>query len=258
MIRSLCYCLLLAFCACEVRAEVLSADLSGVRSGPISIARTPSELRVEWRDGASLHWIARFSLDTDKPLLKAIEMNGRAVMRDATPVYRCTTGRRRGGWDAFFDFPPSAPEGTRQFALELHPHHVAAKTVGNRVEVTFDGIRMGIFTGDLRFTFYPGSHLIQQTALLTTNEPNTAYFYDAGLEMSSPTDVRAGGNMGTEVTFYDANGQLATLTSPYGSERHTLQVHYRTVGAKTEGGSVAVLPPPHRYFFARDYTTNQG
>src|SRR5208282_218614 len=85
----------------------------------------------------------------------------------------------------FFDFPPAAPEGTRQFLDEFHPATVTAQTVGDRVEVTFDGMRLGIFTGSLRYTFYPGTPLIQQAALVSTHEPDTAFYYDAGLEMTS-------------------------------------------------------------------------
>jgi hypothetical protein len=117
---------------------------------------------------------------------------------------------------------------------------------------------MGIFSGSLRYVFYPGTSLIQQVALLTTQEADVAYYYDAGVQMDSPKDVRPGLNMETTVHFYDAYGQLSHETSPYGPERHTLRARYRTVAAPMGVGSIAVFPPPHRYFFARDYTTNQG
>ena len=141
---------------------------------------------------------------------------------------------------------------------EFHPHKATVQTVGDRLEVTFDGLKVGIFSGSMRYVFYPGTALIQQIALMSTNEPDTAYFYDAGLQMESKQDLRAGGNMGSGIHFYDASGNLTELKPPYGSERHTLQVRYRTVAAAMGAGSIAVFPPPHRYFFARDYTTNQG
>jgi len=187
-----------------------------------------------------------------------IAVDGKAIVTDAIPLYRCATGKRRGGWDAFFDFPPAAAGGTRQYVEEFHPTRAIARTVGNRVEVKFNGMHLGIFHGDVRYTFYPGSTLIEQTALLSTDEPDTAYYYDAGLTMSSPRDIRPGGNMESSLLFYDRNGKLTQQTSPYGPERRTLQIRYRALAVKMGSGSLAVFPPPHRFFFARDYTTNQG
>ena len=40
---------------------------------------------------------------------------------------------------------------------------------------------MGIFEGSVHFRFFPGSTLLEQYASMTTNEADTAYFYDAGL-----------------------------------------------------------------------------
>jgi hypothetical protein len=239
-------------------AVTITADTSGVRPGPIAVVASPQSLDVSWRDGSEHQWRAAFSLDAAKPLITAIAVDGKDIVTLARPVYRCTTGKRSGGWDAFFDFPPENPAGTRRFMQEFHPTTVSARTVGDRVEVSFNGMKVGIFEGQLRYVFYPGTPLIQQIALMSTNEPDTAYFYDAGLQMASAQDVRPGGNMGSSIAYFDALGKFTEITSPYGSERHTLTVHYRAAAAKMGAGSIAVFPPPHRYMFARDYTTNQG
>ncbi|MES2391107.1 MAG: hypothetical protein V4555_05675, partial [Acidobacteriota bacterium] len=60
------------------------------------------------------------------------------------------------------------------------------------------------------------------------------------------------------ITYYVPTHELKTITPPYGSERHTVQAAYRAVAARSGGGSIAVFPSPHRYFFARDYSTNLG
>src|SRR4029077_12068364 len=125
-------------------------------------------------------------------------------------------------------------------------------------EVNFDGLKLGIFSGSLRYTFYPGTPLIQQAAILSTKEPDTAYFYDAGLQMTAEQDRTAGLNMASHISYYDTEGKLREITPPYSSDRNTLKVHYRTIAAKMGAGSIAVFPPPHRYMMARDYTTNQG
>jgi hypothetical protein len=239
-------------------ADRLSLDLTGVRPGPITVTTSGNALQVSVDDHDSHHWITTFSLEQGKPLITSIAVDGRNIVTAANPIYSCATGKRSGGWDAFFDFPPANPAGTQRFMQQFHPAKVSAQTIGERVEVTFDGMKMGIFEGSIRYVFYSGTALIQQLALLSTDQRDTAYFYNAGLQMDSKQDLRVGGNMGSSINFYDANGKLTQQTPPYGSERHTLEVRYRTVAAKMGSGSIAVFPPPHRYFFARDYTTNQG
>ena len=55
-------------------------------------------------------------------------------------------------------------------------------TDGERVSVTFNGLTLGIFAGDLRFTAYKGSNLLRQEAIAKTQEPSVAYIYKAGLK----------------------------------------------------------------------------
>src|SRR6202000_150509 len=102
-------------------------------------------------------WKLVFALDSSKPLITSIAVDDKNVVTLAQPVYRCSTGKRSGGWDAFFDFPPANPAGTRRFLADFHPPTVTARTTGNRVEVTFNGMTMGLFRGDLRYVFYPGT-----------------------------------------------------------------------------------------------------
>jgi hypothetical protein len=239
-------------------ATPITSNISGIKSGSIAVASSHESLKITWSDASNHQWQAAFSLDSAKPLITAISVDGQNIVESARPYYRCTTGKRTGGWDAFFDFPPANPAGTRQFTQEFNPTNVVAMTVGNRVEVTFDGMKVGIFNGSLRYTFYPGTALIQQTAILSTKEPDTAYYYDAGLEMTAEQDKRAGANMASKISYFDLDGHLQEMTPSYGSDRRSLAAHYRTIAAKMGAGSIAVFPPPHRYFFARDYTTNQG
>ncbi len=150
------------------------------------------------------------------------------MIERARPYYQLTTGKRRGGWDAFFDFPPSHPDGTRTFQGTFTLAAARAVTIGNRLEIAFDGLRAGIFEGTIRYVFYPGSRLIEQAAVMSTGEPDTAYFYDAGLRMGVEADRRPGGNMESLVSYYDTSGELKTKLSD-GPERQPLSVRYRTV-----------------------------
>ena len=239
-------------------AQSITADISGVRPGPIQVSSDAGALRVRWPDERGRSWTATFSLDIKEPLISTVAVEDRVVITGGRPFYRCETGRRRGGWDNFFDFPPGAPEGTRSFFAEFKPSKATARSQGERVELSFDGLQAGIFSGALRYIFYPGSRLIEQQAAMTTREPDVAYFYDAGLRMAEAADLTPGGTMNSEVSYYDPTGSFQTFVPPYGSERRPLAVRYRAIAARTGAGSVAVFPPPHRYMFARDYTTNMG
>ncbi|WP_419806770.1 hypothetical protein [Terriglobus sp.] len=250
--------LLLLACSACMRAQALSADLSGVKPGPVQVAATTTTLTATWHDAAHGQWVATFSLDPKQPLITSIAVNGKAVVRRATPWYRVSTGKRTGGWDAFFDFPPAASEGTRTFLDHFHVTSAAARTVGDRIEISFGGMELGIFQGDLRYTIYPGSSLIEQAAVLSTAEQNVAYTYDTGLFFTNDEDQTPGVNMHSTIAFYNADAKLQSITPAYGSERHTAFVHYRAIAARTGAGSIVAFPAPHRYLFARDYSTNMG
>src|SRR5262249_6240621 len=138
--------LLLPMC---IVAATIPADISGVRPGLVTVAATAESLTVRWPDEASRTWIAEFSLDSAKPLITRIGLEGKPIIRSASPQYWAATGKRRGpaGFDEFFDFPGNHPEGTRRFEGIFRPVSVKATNVGNRVELLFPGLKLGIFNG---------------------------------------------------------------------------------------------------------------
>jgi len=230
--------------------------LVGFAIGLTALAADPTT--VTWKDERSREWTAQFSVQAGIPTIDSIAVEGRRVVERAQPFYRVEMGKRRGGWDAFFDFPPSHPDGTRAFFAEFHAKTISTRTIGDRVEASFDGMRLGIFSGSLRYIFYPGSRLIEQQAVLTTNDPDVAYFYDAGLRWAAAADVRPGGNMESHISYFDTDGRFQTMVPGYGSERQPVKVRYRAIAAKAGAGAVSVFPAPHQYMMARDYTTNMG
>ncbi len=238
-------------------AQTITLDTSELRAGPVAVTSADNTVTVAWSDEASKAWRATFSLDPSRALITSIASGASPVVTDARPFYRGETGKRRGGWNAFFDDPASHPEGTRHVQGAFMLRGAKARSIGDRVELVFDGMRMGSFEGAMSYTFYPGSRLIQQEAVLTTNDPDVAYYYDAGLDMSAPADRTPGNNMRSEISYYDTSGTLKTVVSNgLRAEREPVQVRYRTLAAKTAGGSVAVFPAPHQYFFPRDFSSN--
>jgi len=241
----------------QAALAAVTLDVSEVRPGPVRVVAAAESATVEWQDGTPRSWAAEFSLDPAKPLLTALRVNGKVIVERAVPLYRVETGKRRGGWDQFFDFPPSHPDGTRRFQGAFKLKSARARTIGDRVEIYFDGLDMGLFQGGIAYTFYPGSRLIQQEAVVRTAEQDVAYFYDTGLRMTMDADRRPGRKMGSAISFYDTAGQFRTVNKE-GSERWPEAVRYRTLAARAGNGSIAVFPAPHRYFMPRDYTTNMA
>ena len=60
-------------------------------------------------------------------------------------------------------------------------------------------MKLGIFDGNLRFTVYRGTNLLQMDAIARTNEPSVAYKYDAGLKGFSTATM-------PRVTWRDTGG----------------------------------------------------
>ena len=242
-------------------AAVVPADVSGVRQGPVTVAASTETLTVRWPDEASRIWTAEFSLDAARPLITRIGLEGSSVVRNASPQYWAATGKRRGraGFDEFFDFPGNHPDGTRRFEGAFQPVSAKARSIGDRVEVLFQGLKLGIFEGGIAYTFYPGSRLVYQEAVVSTQEPDTAYLYDTGLRVAAPASGVVAGRreVVSPVTYYDTEGKLQTVMTS-GPDRRPAYVRYRTVAAKLDGGTLAVFPPPHTYIAPRDYTTNMG
>jgi hypothetical protein len=243
-----------------VLSAAIPVDTSGLqRSGPIQVNTTPQAVTIRWSDEQSQPWSAAFSLEPAQPLIDRIAQGDRAVLEGGRPQYWVETGKRRGGFDQFFDFPPSHPEGTRRFMAEFTPTRARLRSKGNRVEILIEGLRLGIFTGGIAYTFFPGSRLIHQEAVASTTEPDTAYYYDAGLQWNARADQGVGSTMSTQAAWYDAERRLQARTLPFfASERHPLETRYRTAAARVAGGSMAVFPSPHQYFMPRDFTSNLG
>ena len=77
----------------------------------------------------------------------------------------------------------AAPRRTRRTSCEV-------KTDKTHLTVSFPGVTLGVFAGQLQFTVYKGSNLIQQEVVAKTSENSVAYKYDAGLKGLAIADSR--------------------------------------------------------------------
>ena len=239
--------------------QAVPVDLSGLTAGPVSVEQVDETLVVTWPDETGRPWTATFSLDSEERLIQSIGVGGTTVVTEAHPFYQGETGTRRRGWNAFFDYPPSHPDGTRSAQGAFVLRQATVRTVGDRVELLFDGLKMGVFDGGIAYTIFPGSRLIQQEAVVITYQADVAYYYDAGWEMAAPADRTVGNNMQTRVSYYDTAGALQQdVATGFDPERVPVKVRHRTLAIDTASGSVATFPAPHQYFFPRDFTSNLG
>jgi hypothetical protein len=177
-------------------------------------------------------------------------------------------------WDAPLDLsapngrggnPPPAEGAANQPGLPRNPNEIKrgtmvfsgrtceVKTSGARLEVSFPGVQLGVFAGALQYSIFKGSNLIQQEVLAKTNEQWVAYKYDAGLKGLST------GN-GARVAWRDItnNWQEYRFGGVKNDDEVALKTSGRLVIAERGGGSIAVFPPPHNFFWARELAINLG
>jgi hypothetical protein len=182
-------------------------------------------------------------------------------------------------WDAFWDAPLNVPGGDPahnnctpplrgvldQPGLPRSPdevvraravYHVtsgAVRTNGARLEVSFPGVDLGVFTGRLQFTVYRGTNLIRQEIVATTSQPSVAYKYEAGL---AGLTVQPS----SRVLWRDVTNrwQETRLGGAPNATPVVVKSSNRIVGAESAGGSIAAFPPPHNFFWARETSYNLG
>ena len=129
----------------------------------------------------------------------------------------------------------------------------AVKTDGSRIEVTFPGLSMGIFSGALQFTVYKGTNLLRQEAIAATNEQSVAYKYNAGLKgfkLDTPKRV-IWRDVARSWQKYEFGGSINT-------DPVALRARNRVAVLEVPKGSLAVFPSPHKFFFAREIELNLG
>ncbi len=148
---------------------------------------------------------------------------------------------------------PRTPEEIRRAAASFQTTSCAVKTDGGSLEVTFPGLSMGLFAGDLRFTVYRATNLIRMEARAKTSEPWVAYKYEGGLKGFST-------ELTPKVSWHDTGGHLQR--QEFGGVTNDaivpVKAANRVLVAEGKAGSLATFTPPHSFFFTREVDTNLG
>ena len=169
-------------------------------------------------------------------------------------------------WDAPLDIPGGDATSTRVVGLPRKPEDVTratatyqaqgcdVKTDGARIVVTFPGVTLGMFTGQLQYTVYKGSNLIQQAVIAKTERNEVAYKYDAGLKGLA---LAAGSRMVWRDTTNYAHQHLFG-GAPNQREIPVTTANRLLIAERGAAGSIAAFPPPHNFFWSREAAINLG
>jgi hypothetical protein len=148
---------------------------------------------------------------------------------------------------------PRSPDEITRAAAVYRVSSCAVRTNGARLEVSFPGVQLGVFSGALQYSIFKGTNLIQLELLASTTRDWVAYKYDAGLSGF------AAGN-GARVAWRDLQSAWAEdrLVAAATADAVPLKTTGRVVIAERPAGSIAVFPPPHNFFWAREVAINLG
>jgi hypothetical protein len=250
-------------------------------------------LTVSWPGQSGSEMRTRYAIDGGQPIVRDLSVRKAGgpwvtLGQNLTPDYHVISGIRRmstqqadplkaagveltpeviakNRWYAFWDAPlvmkpgreiigpARAPSDIKQATASFRTSSCLVKTDGAALEVTFPGLSMGIFSGDLRFTAYRGTNLLRMDALATTKEEWIAYKYEAGLKGFS-TDLTP------RVVWRDTGGLPQHYA--FGGVVHKtfapVKAQNRLLVAEGKGASLATFTPPHTFFFTREVDINLG
>ena len=213
----------------------------------VTLRQEGDHLKANWGAADGTRCVAEFSLQPGMPLLRSLEIAGRPLAAQVQPVFLITTGarvQRPGVKYIFFDKPASEKNGpVKHFTAKLELNKVRAVSRGNRVTLTFSRLAAGPFSGELNVYLYTGSPFLQIEAAMGLSEKGVAYIYDAVLDGQFKT-----------VAWKNLQDRFVRVTPA--DPPQPVAVRNRTIMSESENGTLAVFPPPHAFFFPRDYSIN--
>ncbi|MDZ4288853.1 MAG: hypothetical protein U0984_12885 [Prosthecobacter sp.] len=225
--------------------------------GPHLHIKVADEARIEltWDAGKDAKGILKFNT-ADGPLIRNLSLRTERdtfITGGLTPAFSATVGTREQPpgrppgmslWNTFFDNPGKRPHEMHQGIFT--PTAVRFENHGDdRISVIFDGVSIGPFKGELWISVYAGSPLVQVEAVVSTQQDRVAFAYEAGLH-----------GEGTDLAHLDTEGKWQHITAGDLKDYETLAVKHRAVFAIHPGGTLALFPPPHQFFYPVDITTN--
>lgn len=221
----------------------------------IQIVQEEERLKISWPASRDSEGLLILNLESGKPLVESLALSraGRAlppIARQVDPFTVLTVGERNAEKAArgmvFFDNPRERP--FQRYPVTLVKESVRVSSHGSRATVSVGKAAAGSFDGTIEFTFYKNLPLVHAEAVLKTSEELRAILYDAGVVSSAP--------LWKEMVWLDPHGHVRNAKVMQGFTARPVAVRQRTLVAETENGSLAIFPPPHRYFYPLDFADN--
>jgi hypothetical protein len=252
MKNSISILLIVCFSAFYAHSQI---NLKSFKTNGSTVSSNKKELVVTWPVGKGALGKMILDLNNSKPLFKSLSMGKKGALKEVAanldPAFVLRIGKRTlspssGGWDVFFDRVPTKPYTTN--IVKFEKGGASVSTQGSQTIVKILGVQCESFSGALEITLYNGSPLFNVAAVVSTQKDSTAILYDAGLVSK--------GNVWSNVAWSDVKGNLQTEKGTKTDPGKNLEVKYRTVIGENAGGSLAVFPAPHQYFYPLDEAFN--
>ncbi len=248
--------LLLSFVlACSVAVAQTPVNLGGFqKNSGVSVTTQGNNLTVSWPATGKETAKLVINLEKGKPLFSSIQLSeqgkSKEIARALDPAFVLTVGKRdlvsQNGWNIFFDKTNKLPH--KSYAVELTKRTASVKTIGTRTVVSLSDVKTPTFTGNLEITVYNGSPLFNVAAVMATEIDSTAILYDAGLVTTQP--------VWSSIAWSDTDNQMQSVPVDLKQPNKAQAVKYRTIIGQNSGGSLAVFPAPHQYFYPLDEAYN--
>jgi len=275
-------------------AQTMSCSLQDWKGiAGVNVTANRDSVELTWPGEQGQQNRARFALRDGQPVvteLAARKVGGAWIVlgKDLAPDFQVTTGRRRIStteldilkslhndtpeaeseykWNVFWDAPleipgldshlvgpARTPDEVKRATVSYNSNSCKVTSDGDRVRIVFNGLTLGLFSGDLEFTAYEGSNLLRQEALAKTDAPDVAFIYKAGLKGFSinPDTKLEWRDDAQEWQEYDFGGEI-------NEQPVDLRARNRLEILDAGAGSLAIFPPPHKFFFARENEVNLG
>ena len=222
----------------------------------ITVVQNSSLIEVTWPLDGKQQGQFTFDLANGHPLIHSIasaptgSTSFLTIATDLDPILDVQVGdrdlKKRSGWTVFFDRMQRKPSQVHRAVIEKKIASVTSNA--RRATLTIGNVSAGPFHGHLRWTFYAGNSFVLQEAVLQTELDGKAFLFDTGL-ICRDTEP-------TKMTWHDSHGPLQSEASTTIKQAKHLAVRGRTIAAEFQNGSIGVFPPPHRYFYPLDFSTN--
>jgi hypothetical protein len=247
-------------CAVVLGLGVALAEGSGLE-GKCEVRREGDLATLTWPCAPDESGRLTLNLRPGEPLFERIEIVHDASGRSTTlaqgvdPATFVVVGSRENPpptpsgmsvFNVFFDNPARRPY--QAFGSKIEGKNLRVLGEGSRASVAVGPVAVGPFRGEIVVSVYAGARLLQVEAVVSTTEERRAFTYDAGLVCASP--------IGKSLAWIDVEGKLRREPIVAAAKDRPEAVRHRAIVAETDGGSLACFPPPHQFFFPRDWTDN--